>query len=100
MSSRAGRWWMSHKLSIGRSSLAIVLAAALGFSITACELTRFDPPLTSTVGGLTIEQLKLIQADTRLTTDEKRQAIREAVGLPDTDEGNREADFLLNLTLA
>lgn len=80
--------------------MAVLSTAVLALSLTACELTRFDPPLSSTVGGLTLEQLKLIQDDERLTTDEKRMQIREAVGVADTPEGNRLADFLLNLTIA
>ena len=75
-------------------------AVILGLSITACELTRFDPPLTSTIGGLTMEQLRLIQQDERLTDDEKRQQIREAIGVENTAEGNRVAEFLRTLVIA
>ena len=76
------------------------MTAFLGAVFGGCELTRFDPPLSSTVGGLTLEQLKLIQEDERLTLEEKRQQVREAAGLPNNDEGNRQADFLLNLAIA
>jgi hypothetical protein len=47
--------------------------------------------------GLTLEQLRDIQRDPTTTTDEKRALIREAINVPDTPEGNRVADFLLNL---
>ena len=95
---RAGRTWMS--LGTGKSLLISAVTLIIGLSLTACELTRFDPPLSSTVGGLTRDKLRLIQRDARLTTDQKRQQIRDAIGVPDTDEGNRLANFLLNLTIA
>jgi hypothetical protein len=97
---RAGRSSMFLKLAGGKQLLPQIAALILGLSLTACELTRFDPTLTSTVSGLTMDQLKMIQQDERLTTDEKLQQIREAIGVENTDEGNRIANFLLNLTIA
>ena len=97
---RAGRRSMFLKLGRGKRLLLQTAALILGLSLTACELTRFDPTLTSTVSGLTLDQLKMIQQDERLTTDEKLQQIREAIGVENTDEGNRIATFLLNLTIA
>ncbi len=74
------------------TSIALLLAAA-------CELTRFDPPLTSTIDGITLDALKKIQRDVRLTDDEKRAEIRAATGAPDTPEGDRLVNFLLTLTI-
>jgi hypothetical protein len=72
----------------------------LGLALAGCELSRFDPKLSSTVSGLTMDQLKMIQQNPGLTTDEKLQQIREAIGVENTDEGNRIANFLLNLNIA
>lgn len=62
---------------------------------SGCGFERLAPDLPDLVDGLSLEQLEQIQTDERLTDDEKRDAIREAAGIPDTDEGDRLVDYLL-----
>lgn len=77
------------------ASITVGLSAILG----GCTPTVFDPPLTSTIDGLDLTSLKAIQEDERLTTDEKREQIRTAIGAPNTPEGDRLVDFLLDLNI-
>ncbi len=64
-----------------------------------CGLDRLDPVLPAEVAGFTLADLDDIQDDERLTDDEKREAIRTAVGAPDTDEGDRLVEFLLTFNV-
>jgi hypothetical protein len=61
-----------------------------------CGLDRFQTTPAAAIPNFTFEDLKKIQSDTTLTTDEKRAAIRTAIGAPETAEGDRLVDFLLN----
>lgn len=76
------------------SSLVVLFAAAAG-----CGFERLQPTLPDAVAGFTLADLEDIQDDERLTDDEKREAIREAVGAPDTEEGDRLVEFLLDLNV-
>lgn len=79
-----------------------MLPVVAGLLITGCQavaLISGDPiafPLPN-APGFTLENLRDIQRDPTLTNDEKLAAIREAINEPDTPEGNRIAQFLLNL---
>ena len=72
---------------------------AVGATVAGCTVTHFYPPINSTISGLTLTSLKAIQQDERLTTDEKREQIRTAIGAPTDANGDRLVDFLLNLTI-
>ncbi|MFQ5411829.1 MAG: hypothetical protein ACE5EC_06010 [Phycisphaerae bacterium] len=65
----------------------------------ACGFERLEPELPDLVAGLTLTRLGEIQNDERLTVDERRALIREAIGAPETASGDRLVDFLLNLTV-
>src|ERR1043166_9151305 len=97
---RAGRRPMFFKMGRGKRLLLQFATLFLGLSLTACELSRFDPKLTSTVSGLTLDQLKMIQQDPGVKNEKKLEEIREAIGVENTDVGIRIANFLLNLTIA
>jgi len=76
-----------------------LLPALAGLFISGCGLISGNPiayPLPN-APGLTLEQLRDIQRDPTTTTDEKRALIRDAIGVPDDPDGNRIANFLLNL---
>lgn len=79
-----------------------LLPIVAGLMLTGCQtigLIAGDPiafPLPN-APGFTLENLRDIQRDPTTTTDEKRALIRDAIGVPDTPEGNRIANFLLNL---
>jgi hypothetical protein len=72
--------------------LIVSMLAGCGFDGIAAEL----PDL---VAGLSLSDLEAIQDDERLTDDEKREQIREAVGAPETDSGDRLVEFLLTFTV-
>lgn len=82
---------------ISRNLVAITVGLSAIFG--GCTPTVFDPTLTSTIAGLDLTSLKAIQDDERLTTDEKREQIRTAIGAPNTPEGDRLVDFLLDLNI-
>lgn len=87
---------MATRIILNRlAAITVGLSAILG----GCTPTVFDPPLTSTIAGLDLTSLKEIQEDERLTTDEKREQIRTAIGAPNTPEGDRLVDFLLDLNI-
>ncbi len=64
-----------------------------------CGVSPLAPALPDLVEGLTLAELEDIQNDARLTDDERRQAIRDAIGAPETDAGDRLVEFLLNLNV-
>ena len=67
--------------------------------LVGCGLDRLQPELPDLVTGLSLTQLEEIQDDERLTDDEKRQAIRDAVGAPETDQGDRLVEFLFTFNV-
>ena len=73
-----------------------------GFVVTmlaGCGFDRLQPDLPDLEGGLTLAELEEIQDDERLTTDEKRERIREAINAPMTESGERLVDFLLSFNV-
>lgn len=74
-------------------------ALALGLAAAGCGFDRLQATLPEAIPGFTFADLKAIQDDPALTTDEKRERIREAVGAPDDSNGDRLVDFLLNFTV-
>jgi hypothetical protein len=90
---------MKRNPSIASSLFFQVALAVIALAGPACSLRTFDPTLTATIDGLTLESLKEIQDDQTLTDDEKRIKIREAIGAPDTVETDRLVDFLLGLNI-
>jgi hypothetical protein len=75
--------------------------SALVFGITSvgCGFERLDGALPAAVAGFSLSDLEDIQDDERLTDDEKRDRIREAVGAPDNDSGDRLVEFLLTFNV-
>ncbi len=78
-----------------------VIAWAIGLLLTGagCGMERLQGPLLNAIPGFSLADLKAIQNDSTLTTDQKRQRIREAVGAPDTPEGDRLVQFLLTFNV-
>ena len=73
------------------------LCLSLGiFSLSGCGFDRIQPTPSGTIEGITFETLSEIQDDDTLTDDQKRQAIRDAIGAPDTPEGDRLVEFLFD----
>ena len=67
---------------------------------SGCGVDRLQQQtLPDEVTGLTLEQLEDIQDDERLTDDEKREAIRNAIGAPEDSSGDRLVEFLLDLNV-
>jgi hypothetical protein len=82
------------------TGLSLLLASVIVMvSLAGCGFERIHAVLPAAVPGFTLADLKLIQDDTRLTDTEKRQQIREAVGAPDDEDGDRLVEFLLNFTV-
>ena len=80
--------------------LSWLCALALGLYVgSGCGFERLHATLPAAIPGFTFADLKLIQDDTTLTTDEKRERIREAINAPDDDDGDRLVEFLLNFEL-
>ncbi len=79
--------------------LNLLFAMTIAFAVAGCGFDRLTPTLPAAIPGFTFEDLKAIQDDTTLTPDEKRERIRQAVGAPDDDSGDRLVDFLLNFTV-
>ena len=89
-------------MHIFRKRLEPIFSFGLGLIVTmqaGCGVSLLEPPLPDLVEGLTLSELEAIQDDPRLTDDEKRQAIRDAIGAPETDAGDRLVEFLLNLNV-
>ena len=76
------------------SGLCVVL---LSWAPAGCGFERLQATLPAAVEGFTLSDLGDIQNDQRLTDDEKRQRIREAVGATDDEGGDRLVEFLLTL---
>jgi hypothetical protein len=76
-------------------SVWVISVAFLG----GCGFERLEPPLPDVVAGFSLADLEDIQDDERLTDDEKRDAIREAIDAPDTEEGDRLVEFLLDFNV-
>lgn len=74
---------------------ALTLSAGL-FLNSGCGFNRIQPTPSGTIDGITFESLSAIQDDDTLTDDQKKQAIRDAIGAPETPEGDRLVDFLFN----
>ncbi len=72
----------------------IFFAGLLMTMLAGCGFERIQPSLPD-LNDLTLARLEEIQDDERLTNAEKRQAIRDEAGIPDTVEGDRLVDFLL-----
>ncbi len=82
--------------------LRIVISLLLLAIVTmplGCGFERFEPVPSELVPGLTLDQLEAIQMDETLTEDEQREAIAEAVGATDDEEGDRLVEFLLNFNV-
>lgn len=78
---------------------ACVILGIMSFVGAGCGLDRIQGPLPDAILGFSLADLKAIQSDSTLTTDQKRQQIRAAVGAPDTPEGDRLVQFLLNFNV-
>ena len=76
-----------------------LLISAVLATVGGCGVERIAPSLPDAIPGFTLDDLKNIQDDERLTTDEKREQIRTAVGAPDDANGDRLVDFLLTFTV-
>lgn len=81
---------------VGIFCCCFLLAATM---LLGCGFDRTRLPLPDEVEGLTLDQLEDIQQDERLTADEKRQAIRDAIGAPATVDGDRLVEFLLTFNV-
>lgn len=88
-----------------RRAITSFVGKTISFSVllmtmhAGCGLDRLRPALPDLMEGLSLDQLEKIQNDERLTDDEKREAIRTAADIPDTDEGDRLVEFLLNFVV-
>ncbi len=67
--------------------------------LVGCGFDGIAAELPELVAGLSLSELEAIQDDERLTDDEKRDQIREAVGAEETDSGDRLVEFLLTFTV-
>ena len=85
-------------LSRFRTSLFLaLLTAGLG---SGCGFDRLQQEtLPNQVTGFSLDDLKDIQNDERLTDAEKKEAIRTAIGAPMDSSGDRLVDFLFNLNV-
>ncbi len=79
------------------SSHIVAAAWALVLGISGCGV--IEQPLPAITPGFNLEMLAEIQDDERLTDDERRERIRELVGAPMDDSGDRLVEFLLNFNL-
>jgi hypothetical protein len=77
----------------------IALLGLITAGTAGCGFDRLEPTLPDAVAGFTLADLEDIQDDERLTDDEKRELIREAVGAPDDESGDRLVEFLLDLNV-
>ena len=79
----SGRWLRSLLVP------GLWVASAAGCGVRA--------PLPDLAPTLSVETLRDIQRDPRLTADQRRAMIRGMLGLPDDAAGNRVAQFLVSL---
>jgi hypothetical protein len=83
-----------------RTRSGLLLASMIVMvSMAGCGFERLHAVLPAEVQGLTLADLKLIQNDTRLTDAQKRDQIRQAVGAPDDENGDRLVEFLLTFNV-
>ena len=82
-----------------RLHLFCAFALFIAMAATGCGLDGLRGPLPDAIAGFTLSDLGEIQDDSRLSDDEKREQIREAVGAPDDEDGDRLVEFLLTLTV-
>ena len=87
---------MCHIKDAGLKSVLCLSLLFLSVVLTGCGFDRILGPLPDLVEGLTLAELEEIQHDDRLTDDQKREAIREAISAPDTEDGDRLVEFLLD----
>jgi hypothetical protein len=74
---------------------------SLGLTLSGgCGLNALQPTLPDAVVGFSLADLKAIQDDERLTDDEKKEQIRQAVGAPDDADGDRLVEFLFGFTVS
>ena len=69
------------------------------FTMGGCGVDRLAPLLPAAIPNFTLTDLKNIQDDPTLTTDQKREEIRTAVGAPNDANGDRLVNFLLTLNI-
>lgn len=79
------------------SSHIVTAACALVVGISGCGIIQ--QPIPMITPGFSLEILGEIQDDERLTDDERRERIRELVGAPMDDSGDRLVELLLNLNI-
>ncbi|MFQ5423256.1 MAG: hypothetical protein ACE5F9_04675 [Phycisphaerae bacterium] len=85
---------MSSRRAAGAGILAAVTVPLLTFFSGCGTVVQ---PLPAAIAGFSLQTLQDIQSDERLTDDERRQRIRDLVGAPNDDAGDRLVDFLLNV---
>ena len=81
-----------------RLLFSLLILAILSMPM-ACGFERFEPVPSALVEGLTLAELEVIQMDERLTDDERRDAIAEAVNASADEEGDRLVEFLLTFNV-
>lgn len=89
---------MSNRLFNRRRRFVRFGIGLLMFS-AGCGFNRLEPALPDAIPGFSLRELELIQDDSSLTDDEKRQAIRDAVGAPEDEAGDRLVEFLLTFNV-
>jgi hypothetical protein len=92
---------MSVHFRLVRFFIGMALVVGVAGWTTGCGALSVGLPVPvfpDTLQNFNLQQLKEIQQDTTLTADEKRQKIRDATGAPNTPEGDRLVNFLLNFT--
>jgi hypothetical protein len=85
-----------------RPSAGIISKLVIGALLVTtggCGMDRLAPTLPDAIPNFTLEDLKTIQDDPTLTTLQKQEEIRTAVGAPNDANGDRLVNFLLNLTI-
>ena len=73
----------------------VALAAGVALAAASCG-PQVVPNLPNTESGLSLSDLDELQSDERLTDDQRRDLIRQAIGAPNNDAGDRLVEFLLN----
>jgi len=71
----------------------------VGSMVTACGVESLIMTPSGLVAGLSLSDLRDIQNDERLTPDQQREQIRQAIGAPETAAGDRLVQFLLNFNV-
>lgn len=71
----------------------------LGSMLMGCGVEDLLTVPPNLVAGLPLSTLDDIQNDERLTADQQREQIRQAVGAPVTAAGDRLVQFLLNFNV-